>query len=117
MEDTARTRALNYTRINWKVVAAYLVAAVSTLVNVSIALGHKQADGTALVEKVESLASKVDGLSSKVSTQSESIAGMKATVDMIHEDVTGVKAWKDRVTGVAETVTVPKLQSHRARKP
>lgn len=113
IDDTVRTRAFKYTRTNWKAVTAYVIAAVSTLVNVSIGFGHRQSDSAVVAASVTQLVSKVDGLTDKVNTQSADIAGMTAKVDMIHDDVQGFKAWKDRVTGVAETVSVPKLQSHR----
>lgn len=114
--DTIRTRALTYTRTNWKAVIAYVVAAVTTGANVFIAIGHRQSDSAVVAASVTQLVTKVEGLTDKVNTQSSDISGMKSTVDMIHEDVQGFKAWKDRVTGVAETVTVPKLQGRRAHK-
>lgn len=113
MEDTIRTKAINYTRTNWKTVVAYVVAAVTTGANVFIAIGHRQSDSAVVAASVTQLVTKVEGLTDKVNTQSADIAGMTAKVDMIHDDVQGFKAWKDRVTGVAETVTVPKLQGHR----
>lgn len=111
-DATIRTRALNYGRSHWKMVAAWVIAGASTLVNISIAIGHRQSDSAVVAASVTQLVSKVEGLTEKVNTQSADIAGMTAKVDMIHDDVQGFKAWKDRVTGVAETVTVPKLQGH-----
>jgi uncharacterized protein YoxC len=113
IEETVTTRALKFGRSHYKVVAAWIVAGVTTGANVFIAIGHRQSDSAVVAASVTQLVSKVDGLTDKVNTQSADIAGMTAKVDMIHDDVQGFKAWKDRVTGVAETVSVPKLQSHR----
>lgn len=116
-DETIRTRALTFGRSHWKMVAGWIVVSASTLWNVGIAIGHRQSDSAVVAASVTQLVIKVDGLTEKVNTQSADIAGMTAKVDMIHDDVQGFKAWKDRVTGVAETVSVPKLQTRRVRKP
>lgn len=115
-DDTIRTRALTFGRSHWKMVAAWVIACASTLVNISIAIGHRQSDSAVVAASVTQLVSKVDGLTDKVNTQSADIAGMTAKVDMIHEDVNGIKAWKDGIkqdVKAANEVNVPKFQSHR----
>lgn len=116
MDDTIRTKAVSYTRDHLKEIAAYAIAIASTVVTVSMAYGHKQADNEMLGTKVDSLVTEVQSMRGDVRKLSDKQIEMSVKLDAVDDKVDDFKNWKDRVTGVAETITVPKL-GRRARKP
>lgn len=129
MEDTIRTRALTYGRDHFKEVVAYVVAIASTVVSVSVGLGHRQASGEELTENVSKLLTKFDELNGNFIVMQRDNAVMGNEVHHVKEDVGELKEWKDKVTGVADNTHVPKvagivdptrvklIESHRAHKP
>lgn len=74
-EETIRTRAINYTRTNWKTVVAYGVAVVSSIITASVKWGtvtehtsnmeaNYQSDKAAFARRLDSIDSKLDALAS-----------------------------------------------------
>lgn len=115
-EETIKTRAITYTRDHLKEIAAYAIAVASTVVTVSMAYGHKQADTEMLSTKVDSLVTEVQSMRGEVRTLSDKQIEMSGKLDAMDDKVDDFKNWKDRVQGVAETVSVPKL-GHHAKHP
>lgn len=113
-DDTIRTKALTYTRDHLKEIAAYAVAVASSVVAASVTWGHKQADTEMLSKNVSDLTIEIKSMHGEVRELSDNQIKMSGKLDSVDEKVNDFKTWKDRITGVAETINIPKL-AHRAK--
>lgn len=118
-DDTTQQRVLAVAKTAWshrKWIAALAASMVTGIVGTSVAWGgyvERMAgdkEGLARIEK------KLDAREIHDNAMDMKQAVLEQKVDAIHEDVRDFKDWKDRVTGVAESINVPKL-GHRAHKP
>lgn len=116
MEDTIRTRAIDFTRKHTKEVVAYAIAVASTVVTVSMAFGHKQADAEELIRKVDSLSTKVESVNVTLQQHGEKLAALEATTTMTQNDVRDLKHLADHAQDVAEQFKVPRLTGHRSHR-
>lgn len=122
MDETIKTKALSYARLNFRQLLAYAVATISTIVSISVGVGRHETknemDAAKMNETLIQVTTKLDRMSDKVDNLAVQQAQTTATLNAVHEEVLEVKEWKERVTGVADTFRVPKLtEGHRAKKP
>jgi len=113
-DDTIQTKALKAVKPHLKLIAHFGWAAIVAIIGFTVANTKKQMHSEALEESVSQLVEKMDSMNDKVTSLQQKQAVFDEKLDRVHEDVRDFKDWKDKVTGVAETVTVPKL-GHRAK--
>lgn len=119
MEDTSSQRILVVAKTAWshrKWLAALAASMVTGIVGTSAAWGGYVERVSGDKEAIARIEKKLDAQIESDNTRDMKQARLEEKVDAVHEDVRDFKDWKDRVTGVAETINVPKL-GHRARKP
>lgn len=108
-----RTRALNFGRNHWKMVAAWVIAGASTLVNISMTLGHKQADQVYSTQAIQRIESKVDGLVTDVQTIKTEQASAKMAQQDLGDRIGRMEGnWDNAFQHAGDT---PRARSHRAR--
>jgi hypothetical protein len=119
-DDTTQQRILVGAKMAWshrKWIAALAASMVTGIVGTSVAWGGYVERVSGDKDAIERIEKKLDAQIERDTARDMKQARLEEKVDAVHEDVRDFKDWKDRVTGVAETVNVPKLQGHRARKP
>lgn len=129
-DDTIVTPILRRAADNWRSLVPWvgggLIAIASSLISVSAAIGHRQADEETLVKNVAELTLAVKNGTTEMKTEINEIRGevrkvsdsqleMKGDVKAVSGDISDLKGWKNQVTGVAESTSIPKLQGHRAQ--
>jgi hypothetical protein len=118
-DDTSSQRILVGAKIAWghrKWIAALVASMVTGIIGTSVAWGGYVERVSGDKEAITRIEKKLDVMAEDMNSSKMKQAVFEEKLDSVHEDVRDFKTWKDRVTGVAETVNVPKLQGHRARK-
>lgn len=119
-DDTVVTPVLEKAAKSWRMWAPYAGAAIVSLYSLAIAFGHRQADTEMTAQSFSEfrteMKDELKAIHGEVRQLSDGQIETNGKLDSVNDKVDDFKNWKDRVTGVAETVTVPKLQGHRTRK-
>jgi len=119
MDETVRTRALTYTRSHLKEIVSYAIAAISMVITVSVAYGHKQAGSETLVTDVATLKSDMKALSASVANTNVALGRIEGTLNGINMKTNEFGKFKEGVEqGAKEALAtpVPKLtKGHRAK--
>lgn len=123
MDDTIRTRALDYTRSHLKEITAYAIAIASSVVTISMAYGHKQADTEMTAKDFQELKGEVKAMHGELTQVKESQARIEGTVAAIIPWAQGAAKFQAAVQqGAAEALATPVPKGpappgHRVRKP
>jgi hypothetical protein len=119
--DTVVTPVLLKAVSKWRKWAPWALSSIvcigSGLFSYSVKMGHTQADGEMIARSVTQLTTEVNAMRGEVRQLSDKQIEMNGKLDAVDDNIQDFKGWKDRVTGVAETVSVPKLQGHRTHHP
>lgn len=116
-EETIRTKALTYTRENWKVIIAWVITAVTTGANAFIAIGHKQAGSETLVGDVATLKTDMKGLKDSVASTNVSLARIEGTLNGINMKADEFGEFKKGVqTGAREALATPIPKGPQGRR-
>lgn len=117
-EDTSSQRILVVAKTAWghrKWIAGLAASLVTGVIGASVAWGGYVERVSGDKEAISRIEKKLDVMAEDMNASKMKQAVFEEKLDSVHEDVRDFKDWKDRVTGVAETVSVPKL-GHRTRK-
>lgn len=119
-DETNTQRILMVAKTAWshrKWLAALAASMVTGVIGTSVAWGGYVERTSGDKEAIARIEKKLDAQIESDNARDMKQARLEEKVDAVHEDVRDFKDWKDRVTGVAETVNVPKLQGRRAKHP
>jgi hypothetical protein len=119
-EDTIVTPLLRRAADNWRSLVPWagggLIAIASSLISVSVTMGHRQADQEMLAKSVSDLTIEVKEMRGEVRQVSDAQIEMKGDLKTVSGNINDFEDWRNRVTGVAETLSIPKLRNHHTRK-
>lgn len=119
-DDTIRTRAVNVAKRSPSRTIAWAISIVSTVITLSIAYGHRQANGEMQAKDFQSLKSEVQQMHDELIQVKESQARTEGTLGAISLWAQGVAKFQTSVQeGAKEALAtpVPKLApAHRAHK-
>jgi hypothetical protein len=118
-DETNTQRILVVAKTAWshrKWIAALVASMVTGVIGTSVAWGgyvERMSGDKAQIDRIEKkLDAKIESDNAANSSRDMKQARLEEKVDAVHEDIRDFKDWKDRITGVAETVRVPKLGRH-----
>lgn len=120
--ETIRTKAITYTRTNWKIVLHIASWGLAGFAAYEFGQGHKQAEKEMNAQDFKNLQTDVASIHSDISQMKESQARTEGTLSAINMWAQGMATFKQNVQGGARDALdhpVPKLtdpkQGHRAK--